>query len=367
MKKLVVLFLAIVAICVMCTPVQNKKQVSNTANISENALMPQKQIVRYFTELRKDSIHNRSLAKYQKTNIDIAEYIFDKALKGEISVYENDESGIYKPDTLFKKLTVDDIKEKLGAIEQTVSYTDENGNEVTQTIQLEVKPLEITEIGFVEEWEMNETEFSMTKKVLLYNFVREYERDNGEKRKLVSFTVQPNILANAKPNWELACTKVSEVYIDAATISDVLEYGKERQEKWQAGNALFNERNAFWNHYTYNKFVSLVFNKVNRGSAKPYDFVSQQVLDSNEIENRLGVVETTISYYNEDGEEVTTTIKQEPNVNEISSVVFIEDWYFDKNTLALKKEIKGIAPVRYYFNGQTNSLVKDIVFVVPFN
>ncbi len=55
-------------------------------------------------------------------------------------------------------------------------------------------------------------------------------------------------------------------------------------------------------------------------------------------------------------------IKSEINPYEIKSLIFIEDWYYNPKTFAIKKVIKGIAPVRHYF--KIDEPVKSVVFVM---
>jgi hypothetical protein len=63
-------------------------------------------------------------------------------------------------------------------------------------------------------------------------------------------------------------------------------------------------------------------------------------------------------------------VTPEINSDEIKSLIFIEDWYWDKESLKLKKIVTGIAPVRTYFKSDEEGKafnVKEIVYVVYFN
>lgn len=335
---------------------------------NDNALMPQKQIVRYFSELGNDSIHKTSISAYQNNNVNIKKIVFDKVLNNEVQVFENIETNIYNLDTAPVPLIMQDIESKLGMHTQQLTYVDENGNEVNQTIKLDFVPDEISEIGFVEEWNLNVDGFKMSKNVLVYDFVREYTKDGeSEIRKLLTFTIIPNIDTITNPKWDLVCTKVNEVRIEAVSLNEIIEYGKEKQEFWNAGNSIFNYRNPFWNSYTYTTLVDALFKNVEEGKVNTFDFNTKEAISFSEIEERMGATEMTINYINENGDEVTQTIKQDLIAEEIKSLIFIEDWYIESNTLALRKKITGIAPVRYFMKGETDYVFKQIPFVILYD
>lgn len=359
MKKLIYLLPALIVILNMCTPVTQKEQ-SN-----ENVLMPDNQIVRYFSKITNDSIYNNSLKLYQMDNIDFTKVVFDKVLAGKVKVYENTEANVYNIDTAPIPMEINDLESKLGMHIQTINYTDDKGNEVTQKIKLDLVPEEITEVGFIEEWQLNADGFLFTKNVLAYNFVREYlKEESNEKRKLLTFTIIPNLDTIDRPEWQLVCSKAYEVKIEAVTLNEIIEYGKVKQEFWNTGNSIFNYRNPFWNSHTYTTLVDALFNNVEEGKVNTFDFNTKETISYSEIEDRMGATEMTITYQNEEGDEVTQTIKPDLIAKEIKSLIFIEDWYIEENSLALRKEIKGIAPVRYFMKGKSEDIIKQIPFVI---
>jgi len=333
-----------------------------------NALMPQKQILRYFTKLNNDTIEFDGMEKYRKSNFSISDYIFEKALKGEVEVRENifeSASSTYYINREAKILSVAEIESVLGMEKETAIRFDEQGREEVLEIQKEFHPEEIREMGFIEEWHLDEASFSLTKNVLLYDFVRYYLHYDEQERKALTISVMPELAAGGKPGWELACTKVYELDIFAGY--NDMDYVEKEKNTRQASNVLCNDRNPFWNIYTYEKLVSVLFDKVSSGQLKTYDFKSKKEIDFEEVKKRMGASPETLIVYDLDGNTVEKTIDCEIIQQEIKSLLFIEDWYFDKKSLAIKKEIKGIAAVRSYVDYETNETIKSIPFVLFFD
>jgi gliding motility associated protien GldN len=77
--------------------------------------------------------------------------------------------------------------------------------------------------------------------------------------------------------------------------------------------------------------------------------ITQATIDVN-----FGAVEKTISYTDENGNEVPKTFKEERNTSEIWQYWIKEDWFFDRQHSMMDVRIIGICPVRFYTkDGQT--------------
>ncbi len=335
---------------------------------TENALMPKNQRVYYAPLIKSDSMFGLSLAHYQKEYFDFTSYIIDKALKGEIKVYQSDNSleSNYDTDNEPAQLSLADIKKQLGMGIQTISYEDQDGNTKTQTTASEYRPEEIVRIGFLEDWFLKGIDFTLTKKILKYDLVRKYSPANSDEiRYLKVFSVIPN--DSIKPHWELACSKVTKVNIWAGSYQEYLDMSKQEKSEFVNGFVtLDNDCNSFWNSYTFKKFVNLLFDGIKSGKLKVFDFSTKKEIGMDEVEKRMGAGMKTISYMDQNGDYVAQTIKMDVHPEEIWSVLFIEDWYFDKSNLALKKVIKGIAPVRHYYQDDVG-LKTEVVCVIFFN
>lgn len=364
MNKLSILILIIVLILGACVEINTQVENDQT---EANALLPDKLFVNYYTTLNSDSIHDYNISNFQDTGLNLVEYIFDKALKSQIQMYEVSDLPSYKVSDGLDELTANDILHKLGMVEQTVSYTNAEGKSVTETHKSEFIADEIIEIGFIEDWFIDENEFNLSKTVHSFSFVREYIKDNPEnKRKVILFSVYPKVDSLNKPHWEYLCTKATETYVSASKHSEMSELTDRENENRNAGNSIFNDRNPFWNHYAYNQLVSNLFQSVKDGELKIVDFQSKDSMNYTDVEAMMGVVEKTISFQDEDGNMVMQTIKYDLNPEDIKSLVFIEDWYLDTNSLTMKKVIKGIAPVRYFNTGNGDEIRKLIVFLAEF-
>lgn len=80
------------------------------------------------------------------------------------------------------------------------------------------------------------------------------------------------------------------------------------------------------------------------------------------IRQRLGEGEVSINAMDENGNASQQTVLQQYDLSELKGIIFIEDWYYNKNSGCLSKTVTGFAPVRYYEDENGRSL-KSIPFV----
>jgi hypothetical protein len=94
-----------------------------------------------------------------------------------------------------------------------------------------------------------------------------------------------------------------------------------------------------------NILIKLIIDKAINGQIKIYHPNSGKELTKNELKERLEITDSSLfmPYYN------------------INSVLFIENWYFNPVTFAIKKDVIGIAPVKQVFKDEETT--KSIVFV----
>ena len=116
--------------------------------------------------------------------------ILNKVLSGEVKAYN------YFSDKL-KQLSVEEIKEKFGAINDTIMVEDfETDEMLIEIIEPEICPEEIQSLVFIEEWYLDEENYMLYKKVVGIAPVREYFREDDinyeEKLKTVPFVVYFN-------------------------------------------------------------------------------------------------------------------------------------------------------------------------------
>lgn len=94
-----------------------------------------------------------------------------------------------------------------------------------------------------------------------------------------------------------------------------------------------------------NKLVRLVIDKALHNGLTCYNPFTANPLSKEELKKRLEITDSSIymPYHN------------------ISSILFIEDWYYNPQTFSIRKDIIGIAPVKISFND--DELTKTIPFV----
>lgn len=117
------------------------------------------------------------------------------------------------------------------------------------------------------------------------------------------------------------------------------------------------------------KLVTKLFSQVEHGEVKAYGFLDDPQKETIDWENVLGTMDATndtIQILNvETGAIETNVIQNELRLNDIKSLIFIEEWALGENG-QLKKEVLGIAPVRYLYSAHDsikNVHIKRIPFV----
>ncbi|NSW46015.1 MAG: hypothetical protein HPY79_09415, partial [Bacteroidales bacterium] len=98
-----------------------------------------------------------------------------------------------------------------------------------------------------------------------------------------------------------------------------------------------------------NKLVRLLIDKAIKKPSDAYHPFTAKPLTKDELYQRLEISDSSLfsPYHN------------------ISSIVFIENWYYNPENFSIRKEVLGLAPVKIIFNGDEPS--KSIPFVFFFN
>lgn len=263
-----------------------------------------------------DNISIPSWQKELKAN-DFISKVFSKVLSSEVTVFEP-----FADDSI--KSTKEDIFSKMGTKSEPFNLS------------------EIKAIYFEEEWSLDTAEpFLFEKNILNWSPVRSYMRDKaeGEIKKLI-FKVKAG-----NPTELLAKNVIYEFYLE-----DTLNPANTK--------SINNE-----------VLAHLIVDKALSGKIKVYDPMDvNKLLSVNDIETKMGVRRDTV--YVDDintGKSDEKIINTEIDYSEIRSIVFIEDWYYDSKTFAIKKVITGICPVRYYQKpGSENEsdMVKSVAFMM---
>jgi len=93
----------------------------------------------------------------------------------------------------------------------------------------------------------------------------------------------------------------------------------------------------------------MMLNSVLSGNKVAYSFQNiEEKLSLDEVKQNIGYeVDTLISLNDITNEYDTVIVNNTPDIQKVVGIVFIEDWYYDENTLQIKKKVIGIAPLWY--------------------
>jgi hypothetical protein len=242
----------------------------------------------------------------------LIEKLFEKVMKSEITVFDP------LLDTI--KYTKEDILKRMGIQSEPVNLS------------------EIQSVYFDEEWSLDTTEpFLFEKKVISWCPVRYFTKDSMELKKLIFKVKEGN------PTELLAKNVISEFNLeDTVSPEFVKNIDKNRLRQLLIDYAL-SGKVKLWN--AANTETELTKEVIIRNLGQTNDTILIEDPESGKVNQQV----LTIEY----------------NLSEIESIVFVEDWYYDPATFAIKKLITGIGPVRYYTK-EDGEEAKSIVFVMYF-
>lgn len=215
---------------------------------------------------------------------------------------------------------------------------------------------EIKYVVFEEDWDLDTSTFLMKKKVNGYSLIREFIRSTRFETEEVTKSIIARYDFTKNPEKDFK--KLQLLSKDVAY--EVL---------------LKNEANPEWlENIQVKHAINILLSKALSGTAQAYSFMirdSLTPLTVSDLKIRLG--EETQSYINVDettGEEDTVSIDKKIEPNEITGVVFIEDWYIDNKTMQIYKDVKGIGLVREYvkyLDANEPEIAKTIPFIMYFS
>lgn len=210
----------------------------------------------------------------------------------------------------------------------------------------------VNNIFFEEEWILDTVEFKMKKAIQGYGLVNvQYKEDDSLKTRPVRdmlFFVKPESKKFDKEKYELIAENIK------------YEFNVFENEAWTSD--LDNE-----------KFANIIYERVKNGQTKAYDFFSEdkKQLSMEEVRHNLLIKTDTIEVTDpETGETFNSVIGGEFMPEIIESYIFLENWYFDKESCSIYKEIKAVAPVVHFFkynDSGKGEKFKKISFIVYFD
>jgi len=275
-------------------------------------------------------------------------------------------------------MSTDEINERMGGRTEEVYIEDfATGEMKSKIVELEADKTELNGILFNDIWYFDEKNFKLTKVVKAYCPIRRYFRDNDLDDELRYRKIAYFIYDNYKSTKEkLESESRMKLFkkLKYEFFLDNTEYAHLDLEGLGLYDIHFEKSNSpFWTSYAKNKFRYIIIDRVLTGQSAAYDFTSGEKLQVKQVLKNLGEREDSLMLEDpETYEFIVKVIKSPFNIMEIKSGIFIENWYVDQQTMRIKKEIVGVAPVRWYypvdyFGEEAEALRKEIAFVVYFD
>jgi len=259
----------------------------------------------------------------------------------------------------------------------------------TNIVNAEDMPSSYSGFRFIEQWHADDSTKVINKKVIAYlplvkSFINDPYYDQNpdipiiDEAFVVLDSVESERIINESNNRMILVNKIKYEYFLYTNNSfydiekSLIEYDSLRSDAARKGYKLANPKSFFLNDYSIKCYLSSLVNKAAMDNIKVYDFITDSLVSSYEVEQKLGI---DIIYWDDEGRflewEYQKRVEREKILynQELQSVIFIENWYIDPILLRMKKIVLGIAPVLYHFyekSDGSNELKREIPFVFYF-
>ncbi|MEN8121665.1 MAG: hypothetical protein ABFS35_15040 [Bacteroidota bacterium] len=283
----------------------------------------------------------------------------------------------YEEEEIQTKFDKNELKEYLG-LDTLYEYEDEDmtyfssekeGMDYLNAIIEGIDTTEIKGIQFYDKWFFNEKDFSFTKQVMAYCPIRRFYRvdcdacDEMKYRKTAWF-VFPELKKRAQKKVEKRMEYLGRFEYEYS-IENTSLFGIDDD-----GKALYleEENSPNWNSFARESMRKLLIDRALSGKSKVFDYHTNKQLKHDQVKINLGYEIVEIQIENPETWELEMIkLQEEIKPWEIKSLLFIEDWYIDTETMRLKKEIIGIAPIRYFPSDNDKNYEKKVAFVLYFD
>lgn len=227
-----------------------------------------------------------------------------------------------------------------------------NNDDIQQKFHDEFFLNEFSSLIFEEEWQLDSAQFIMNKKVNSYSLVRKYIRNDSYRGEIPTKSI-------------VAKYDFSKSGFPTKTDTNFVLLAKDVAYEVP----LVNEENPeFLENISVKQIAKVLVEKALSGTIDCYSFSFRDSLilhSPEEVKKDLGK-ETTC--YEEENEGIIDTIcvDKDIDIGEICGVAFIEDWYVNKHTMEIYKDVKGIAPIRAFYHTPDNDTQSELVKSIPF-
>lgn len=337
---------------------------------TKNDLMPEALRIVYSVNLQDtifpDNYKDVSEKKFINT-------IMDNVCSGKTQAFKAFDASEYYPYSIYEseKIDVAEIKKRLSKgkfaenVDKAPLYTEE----------------ELKTVLFIEDWFFNKQDFVFEKDVIGIVPVRSFYGDDDTLKQFPRMMKICRILpfknqtdeSIKKSKEKLVLTKKVEYefffnqteallqQIDSACFQCVKNNGEVLEDYFA----------PHFNTLVRKKLVNMLIEEVISKKRKAYDpWDKETVMPAKEIMPRLGAKSETIMVQDENtGELIKQEVEGFADKTQIKSVIFVEEWYLNTETLYMEKKVKGIIPIRHYYKEDDIDQefpVKKKVFLVKF-
>ena len=296
------------------------------------------------------------------------ESLLSKALAGELTVYN---AIVYRSNLSdSKEMSLEDLLSNLDLEEADPgNYQDEIVSRVG----------EILSGFFVEEWFFDEEEFEFRKNVIQYQptWHKPYYYDGlatgedvpDDTLRILLFGVhndpprRPASLAGDSDYTALVKDFSYELELYNQSFEEIIfnyETPLIDEDQWVYYNFMY------YKDFDRDRLIDLIFEKVLSGQVPAYSPVDRTTLmDIPAIHDAMGADSIFVPFRNEEGNYEEKFIEVYMPLENINSVIFIEDWYYNKESLALVKVVKGIIPVLHYLSADYPQFERGEIERIP--
>jgi hypothetical protein len=242
-------------------------------------------------------------------------------------------------------ITFENVKLNFDAVDKKVTI---DGKE--QIVTSNILPQEVQDLMFLENWTYDETSSKIEKNVSGIAAIRTYTVQVGDSlqeiRQNIPLIIYLNDSAKMSSTAKLVCPRAEYVV------------------KLSKCDSLFTD----FAKLDSKILVKTMIENVKKQNITVYDYfnLEKTKLSFQKVEENFGAVAEVVDIEDaETGKITKKSVKKEINLDEITELVFVEEWYFDETNMSFYKKIIAYGPVREYFRARDlENKVKTVPFLI---
>ena len=375
--------------CIICTLILLQTGFPVKAQ-EDNLFMPEDFRVCAWIPLEKGSlpgnfkeVHFDIIHKYEPVNgyDSLMVAILNRMFSGDIDIYSPAEKGAYYPygvELQTDTISVNDFIHNAGGYKEDLALFDEETGEMKTVMATHDPDLkEVKSVVFTETWNFDPEKFVFRKNVIAYEPVRHYFREDDLERQAMILRKTGRLIFNKKLSKKEIKKSDKRMQLCAKVAYEFpFKHRYEHLQYLKSGHSEIrdypfeNPDAPFLNSIVERELLNTLYEAVINEQVKAYDYYSKKPLSVKEVKENMGATTDTVYFQDMDAQPQQQVVHNEARIFEIQSLIFIENWYIDMETLRMKKEVTGIAPVRYYYPyGEADGpeIVSKVPFMILFN